>query len=165
MRQRLFRRGVPAAALLLVAAGATAGAQTSLTDAGIFLLLPAGAEAVGMGQAVVAVEGGSEGVWWNPAAIGAQKKHELAIHYSQTVAGNDALLAFLIPSKRSGSLGFSINVLDLGAVPATDGQGNEVGVIFPRDLAFATTYAVSFAARFSAGVSYKVLQFRTDCTG
>lgn len=36
---------------------------------GIFLLLPMGARAVGMGEAVVAQRGGSDMLWWNPAAI------------------------------------------------------------------------------------------------
>lgn len=170
MRQRPFKvasvAAAAGAALLLLGGSESARAQgTAGTDAGIFLLLPTGAEAVGMGQAVVAVEGGSEGVWWNPAAIASQTKHELAVHYSQTVAGNDALLAFLIPSRRSGSLAFSINILDFGSQPVTDNQNNEVGVLFPRDLVFATTYAVAFAERLNVGFSFKVLQLRTDCTG
>jgi len=154
----------------LVAAGAAraglAGAQgTSGTDAGVFLLLPIGAEAVGMGQAVVAAEGGSEAVWWNPAGIAAQKKHELAIHHSQTFAGAGDVLSFIIPSKRSGSVAISLNILNPGEQQVTDPQNQPVGVILPRDLVFAGTYAVAIARRLNLGFSYKVIQFRVDCSG
>src|SRR5437762_9821561 len=102
MRRRLSRAALTAA---LFAAGAQwAEAQgTSGTDAGVFLLLPTGAQAVGMGQAYVAVEGGSESVWWNPAGLGGQTKHELAIHHSQTVAATGDVLALVIPSKHRGT--------------------------------------------------------------
>lgn len=139
--------------------------STTGTDAGVFLLLPAGAEAVGMGQAVVAVEGGSEGILWNPAAIGAVRKHELAIHYGQTLAGNDAFIAYIIPSKRSGSFAVSVNILDPGTQEVRDAQNQPIGVIFPRDLVFAMTYGISIAKQLSFGATYKIIQFRTDCSG
>src|SRR5205085_540792 len=74
--------------VLMTAVAVGAKAQTPTGSEGsLFLLLPTGAQAVGMGQAMVAGKPGSEGIWWNPASIGEQSQRELAIHHSKTVAG------------------------------------------------------------------------------
>ncbi|MBA3645376.1 MAG: PorV/PorQ family protein, partial [Gemmatimonadaceae bacterium] len=162
-------RPLPSKAALLalqIFVGAGARAQsTSGTDAGVFLLLPTGAQAVGMGQAVVAAEGGSESVWWNPAGLARQSKRELAIHHSQTIAATGDVLAFVAPSKIRGTLALSVNILNPGEQQVTDDQGQPVGVILPRDLVFAVTYAKSFGEHVNAGVTYKMIQFRVDCSG
>src|SRR5436305_1859443 len=112
MRRRLSSAAL-AAALLSAASGEIAIAQsTSGTDAGVFLLLPTGARAVGMGEAFVAAQSGSESVWWNPAGLASQTKHEAAIFYAHTVAGSTDVLAFAIPSKHRGSVAISLNVFD-----------------------------------------------------
>lgn len=155
------------AAVLIVAAGApTASAQsTSGTDAGLFLLLPTGAQAVGMGQAFVAAQGGSESVWWNPAGLATQKKRELAIHHSQTIAATGDVLAFVLPSKNRGTAAISVNILNPGEQQVTDDQNQPVGVILPRDLVFAATYAFRIGGSINAGLTYKLIQFRVDCSG
>src|SRR5438876_12115906 len=105
MRRHLSSAAL-AAALLSVAGAQIAAAQsTSGTDTGVFLLLPTGAQAVGMGQAFVAADAGSESVWWNPAGLAGQTKHELAIHHSQTIAATGDVLAIIFPSKHRGALG------------------------------------------------------------
>lgn len=164
MRRRLSRAAL-AATLSLLGARALSAQGTSGTDAGVFLLLPTGAQAVGMGQAFVAAEAGSESVWWNPAGLATQAKHELAIHHSQTIAATGDVLAFVIPSKRRGTFALSVNILNPGEQQVTDDQNQPVGVILPRDLVYAATYAKSFAGRFNAGLTYKVVQFRVDCSG
>jgi len=148
-----------------VGSSPAAAQASSGSDAGIFLLLPVGAEAVGMGEAVVAVEGGSESVWWNPAALAAQTKHELAIHDGRTSAGTADVLSFVVPSKRGGSIAVSLNIFNPGEQQVTDPQNQPVGVILPRDIVFAGTYAIAIARRLNVGFSYKVIQFRVDCTG
>jgi hypothetical protein len=165
MRRRLSSAALTAA-LLVVAGSRTAAAQsTSGTDAGVFLLLPTGAQSVGMGQAFVAAEGGSESVWWNPAGLAGQTKHELAIHHSQTIAATGDVLAFVIPSKFRGTAAISVNILNPGEQQVTDDQGQPIGLVLPRDLVFAATYAKKFGGRFNAGLTYKVIQFRVDCSG
>ena len=154
------------ALLLLVSDAYAAGAQsTSGTDAGVFLLLPTGAQAVGMGQAVVASEGSSESVWWNPAGLARQAKRELAIHHSQTIAATGDVLAFVAPSKHRGTLALSLNILDPGTQEVRDDQNQPIGVILPRDVVFAATYAKGIGDHVNAGVTYKLIQFRVDCSG
>src|SRR5258708_31926756 len=66
-----WRAGGPVLAGLLLAAGPPArlGAQVANNSGALFLVFPVGAQAVGMGQAGVALEGASEAAFWNPAAL------------------------------------------------------------------------------------------------
>src|SRR5690242_8382600 len=128
----VVRRAVVALATLGAAlAFAPSAARAQDGAEGVFLLLPVGARAVGMGEAVVAQQGGSDALWWNPAAVGATRQHEIAIHHSETVVGQGNALAAVLPFAHVGTFGVSLNVLDLGRQAATDEQGNIQGVITP----------------------------------
>lgn len=118
-----------------------------------------------MGEAMVAAKPGSEGIWWNPASIADQDKRELAIHHSKTVAGVGDALTFVLPTRSYGTAALSLNILNLGDQQVTDGLGDVVGVIFPRDVVLAGTYAASVTKRLKAGLNYKVVQLRVDCSG
>src|SRR2546423_14425437 len=152
--------------VLMTAVAVGAKAQTPTGSEGsLFLLLPTGAQAVGMGQAMVAGNPGSEGIWWNPASIGEQSQRELAIHHSKTVAGVGDALSFVLPTHSYGVTAFSLNILNIGEQQVTDEFGNVVGVILPRDVVFAGTYALALTKRLTGGVNYKVIQLRVDCSG
>src|SRR6266550_7859747 len=139
MRRLLFSAGLSALSALF---GGNVSAQSpSGSEGSLFLLLPTGAQAVGMGQAMVAAKPGSEGIWWNPASISEQDKRELAIHHSKTVAGAGDALTFLLPTRSYGAAAISINILNTGEQPLTDVDNNVIGVILPRDVVFAGTYA------------------------
>ena len=118
-----------------------------------------------MGQAMVAATPGSEGIWWNPASLGVQEKKELAIHHSKTIAGVGDALSFVLPSASHGTVAFSINILNLGDQQITDQFNQVIGVILPRDVVFAGTYAGQLTKRFSVGANYKIIQLRVDCSG
>lgn len=135
------------------------------SDAALFLLLPTGAQAVGMGQAMVAATPGSEGIWWNPSSIASQKKRELAIHHSTTIVGTGDALTFVLPSRSRGTGALSLNILNLGEQHITDEFGEVIGVILPRFLVLGGTYAGRIGKRLRAGLTYKVLQLRIDCSG
>src|SRR3954468_22132367 len=115
MRRLLTNFGLSALVAARVAAQSPTGSESSL-----FLLLPTGAQAVGMGQAMVAAKPGSEGIWWNPASVSGQDKKELAIHHSKTVAGVGDALTFLLPIRSFGTTAVSVNILDLGEQEVKD---------------------------------------------
>src|SRR3982074_3874991 len=98
----------------LLAGGAGAQTTTTGSERALFLLLPTGAQAVGMGQAMVAEKPGSEGIWWNPASIADQDKKELAIHHSKTIAGVADALTFVLPTTSYLTAALSLNILNLG---------------------------------------------------
>ena len=134
---------------------------------GIFLLLPVGARAVGMGEAVVAQRGGSDMLWWNPSAIAGDSTggHEVALHHSTTVVGQGNALAVLWPGHGRSAYGFAINVLDLGQQTLTDEQGISVGVATPTDYSISATYAVSPTPWLALGATAKHVEAAIPCSG
>jgi hypothetical protein len=170
MRRRRSR-AVLFAAGLAAGAGFTnpARAQAGLAEEGaLFLLLPVGARSVGLGQAVVADRSGSEAVWWNPAAIGAATRREAAIHHSQSVAGTGDVVTVVVPSSLLGVLALSVNIFDYGEQQSNPDQNSPDGAggtIIPRSFVYAATYATPIGSFITAGLTYKLIQFRIDCTG
>lgn len=135
------------------------------TEGALFLLLPVGGRAVGMGQAVVAGVDGSEAVWWNPAGLARQEKRELAIHHSEPfVETSGDALSLVIPSSLLGVLAISANLIDYGTEDQTDQNGNVIGSITTRSFVFAGSYATAVGDRLNAGITYKVLQFAISCS-
>ena len=171
MRRPHFRRLARAAAALwgacLALRGETALAQGGTAQEGaLFLLLPVGARAVGMGQAVVAdQQGGSESVWWNPAGLARAEKREAAIHHSQSVIGTGDAVTVVVPSSLLGVLAGSVNILNYGSQEVTDQDIGTIGSILPRSFVYAATYATTIGEHVNAGLTYKVIQFRVDCSG
>src|SRR5688572_32781034 len=115
MRRLRFSRQV-AIALVLLAANAASAQPSGLTTEGApFLLLPVGARAVGMGQAVVGdPTGTTEAIWWNPAGTARSERREVAVHHYETIIGTGDAVAILIPSSLLGVFSVSLYALDYG---------------------------------------------------
>lgn len=144
----------------------SARAQGRLAREGaVFLLVPIGARAVGLGQAVVAGEPGSEGVWWNPASLARLDKKEVGINHSQTLVAGGTALELVVPAGRAGVLSGALFYLDYGRQENTDAYGTTIGQSSPSSLVLAATYAATFGPRVRAGVTYKFLQDRVACSG
>jgi len=143
-----------------------AGAQTT---GALFLLVPFGARAVGVADAVVADSAlGTEGIWWNAAAMARIPKRELAFHHSQTAfAQSSDMLAYAIPSRVLGTLAASAYLVNYGDQFATSGSSGDVplGNISNINWMAALSYATPVGKRFSAGVTYKYVAIRFNCTG
>src|SRR5574338_639112 len=99
-------RRLPSSAALLVlhlALTVPLHAQGAVgSEGGAFLLRPVGARAVGLGHAVVARRDGSEGLWWNPAALASATRREVSIHHSQDFFATGDALTLIIPSSLLG---------------------------------------------------------------
>ena len=151
--------GLLACAMPLAAQGNVA------TEGALFLLLPVGGRAIGMGQAVVATVDGSEAVWWNPAGLARQARRELAIHHSEPfIETSENALTVVVPSSLLGVLAVSINILDFGTDEQRDVNNQPLGSITTRSFVYAATYATTAGSRLNAGVTYKLLQFRVSCS-
>lgn len=147
---------------LLLCFAPTAEAQ----NGGLFLLVPFGARAVGQGEAVVADSTlGTEGVWWNAAALARLPKKELAVHHSQTVFAMSDMVSFAVPSKVLGTLAASAYIVDYGETQNTDNVGNILGTITNRSYLLAASYATPVGKRLSAGLTYKFVMQRYACSG
>ncbi len=159
------RRAVLRALAAVAVAPVTATAQGSSSDGALFLLLPVGAQTVGMGQATVAERLGSESIWSNPAAIARHEKREVAIHHSETIAARGDVITLVIPRRNLGSFAVSLNILDFGSQQITDPGGTPIGNVLPRNILFAGTFAAAVGKWGGVGVTYKRLQYRVDCSG
>ena len=115
MRRRRSNRvvaGVVFAALALAPIGIDRAQGEVGTEGALFLLLPVGARAVGMGHAVVAERSGSESVWWNPAGLARLESYEVAIHHSQNLIATGDAVSVILPFPILGVVAISANVLN-----------------------------------------------------
>lgn len=152
---------------MLVAAASSLGAQGSVgSEGGAFLLRPVGARAVGLGQAVVARRDGSEGLWWNPAALAAATRRELSIHHSQDFFATGDALTLILPSTLLGVFAIAADLQNYGEQEnTTDPTLPPTGTILTRSFVLSASYAASIGNRAFTGVAFKVVQMRVDCTG
>ncbi|MDE3173997.1 MAG: PorV/PorQ family protein [Gemmatimonadota bacterium] len=157
----------------LVAAVALAGAApplraqggvSVLAGGGLELVLPVGARANGLGEAVVADYLGSEGIWWNPAGMGRETTREAAIHHSSTFAGTGDAITAVLPVAPVGVLALSVDLYSYGTQDNTDATGS-YGTITPRATIFAATFAGHVGSRAYLGLNYKYYSFGMNCTG
>jgi hypothetical protein len=164
MRRRRSDRLTLLALVLLVAPSPLAAQRTPDTEGALFLLSPVGARAVGMGQAVVADQSGSEAVWWNPSGLARSERSEAAIHHSETFIARGDAVSIIVPSSLLGVFGASVNILNFGEQEVTD-EGGATGKLTPRNFVYAATYATTLGSRVGAGITYKLVQLRLDCIG
>lgn len=155
--------------LALGLGAASAPAQTGLaTEGAPFLLIPVGARALAMGQAAAAEQGGTEAVWWNPAGLARIEKREIAIHHYQSIVGTGDAVSIAIPSSLLGVITASVYILNYGEEEIQGqgpGGGVQLGTILPRNLVYAATYATPIGGRINAGLTFKIVQLRVDCSG
>jgi len=147
-----------------VAATPLAAQHQVMGEGALDLLLPTGARAVALGQATMAVDGTTESVWWNPSGLARMRGTTAAIHHSQSIGGTADAVAVVAHSRVLGSFGVSASLRDFGSSSAADDGGTEGGTILPRSLVYAATYAAA-VERLNVGLSYKLVQWRVDCTG
>jgi hypothetical protein len=150
---------------LAVPAASARGQGGLSTEGALYLLVPVGARSVGAGQTIAASEAGSESLWGNPAGIARMAKKELALHHSQTIVATGDVLAFVYPAGKAGVFAVGAQLYDYGAQDFTDTNLGTVGQLLPRSIVAEATYAATMGPRLRAGVTFKVLQSRLDCTG
>lgn len=166
MRRNRSKGTVAIAALLAVGPSGRLAAQDQPINAGaLFLAFPVGAQAVGMGQTATAAAGSGEAAFWNPAGLATLSDDEFALHSATLVAGQSHVLGAYFPSRGIGVIGGAVYLVDYGDLDRTDANGNTIARIAPRNLEFLASYATSLTGAFVFGVSYKLIQFRVDCSG
>src|SRR5438034_5446355 len=109
MRRNISKRGQSASrlggqelsfALLLLAAypANRLPAQDLANNSGaLFLVLPVGAQAVGMGQTAATLEGRGEAAFWNPAGLATLRSEE---HTSELQSHSDLVCRLLLEKKK-----------------------------------------------------------------
>ena len=172
MRQRLFNRiSLSIAAALLACDYRGARAQSGVIpglEGGPEFLLPIGARGIGLGQAIAARGVGADALWWNPALI-ARGPREVAFNVAQLANGSitaDASSAIVWPVPRVGAFALSVRYLNYGDFTATDKQtGAIIGSFQHTAVIVAGTFSAPFGDRFAGGLTLKLLELASPCTG
>jgi hypothetical protein len=159
------RRVVGSAVAGLALLAATASLQAQSATGALFLLLPTGARAVGLGEAVVADTLGSESLWWNAAGLARLTKTEVGVQGSRTLFFTGSAVTYARPSARLGTIAVGVNLLDAGSQELTNSQGVALGEIALRNWIVAASYATTLGRRVDVGLTYKFFQTRFDCSG
>ena len=159
-RRRLFALALTA----FLGAVPVAHAQAA-DEAALFLLLPVGARSVGMGNAMATASNTTEALWWNPAGLAAARRAEASLHHSQALVGTGDALGVTMNSAKLGVFALAANLLDYGGGEVTGPDSIPSGQLYSRNIAVAGSYASRIGRRLRAGLTYKLLQFRFDCSG
>ena len=161
-RRRLLA-ATAAALLCCLLPHAAAGAKF----AGAFMENGAGARALGMGGAFVAVGGDASTTFWNPAGLGALAHREIMLMHSERFGGlvNRDFAAFVTPTGWSllggENGGFGISLLRLGVddIPFTDHlfaqlDRNGDGIVDDEELIGLLDPAMQDQIRFKSDQEY-----------
>lgn len=131
------------------------------TTSAQFLKIEAGARAIAMGGAFVAVDNDATALYWNPAGIARLSRMEtILIHTNWLADVSFDFVGLILPMNSFGTLGLSITSLSMGeqivrtvANPEGTGEKYDAG-----DIAVAVSYAKNLTDRFSIGFSAKYIQ-------
>lgn len=152
---------------LLVGSTAQAAAQSSgSAECCAELLLRVGARAVGLGDAITARPDASS-LFVNPALIANIDSDQFLVHNSSSSVEDANTFSLLIRSDVIGSLGATYRFIDYGEQEQTSDIPGQppIGMIRVFAHVLAATYATEVTSGLAAGVTYKLFQFRTDCSG
>lgn len=154
----------------LAAASGTLNAQDGNPDEGggseeaLFLLLPVGAQGIGLGRAVTALAN-EEGAFWNPAGLAAETDRRVFLYRGDQLAGEATAFSVLLPWRRVGTFALSYLLLDIGDQDLRDEFGDVLGAISIRNHLAVASYATSLPWGIDAGINMKLVQFRVACRG
>lgn len=128
------------------------------------LLFPVGARAVSLGNSLTA-RTGADALFVNPAGLAQLRRDEFRVHNADTELESSNAFGVAFRLKGAGVVGLSYRLVDYGESQATDPQGTPTGTLRSLDHFLVASFATSMAAGVTAGISYKLFQFRHDCSG
>ncbi|MGD8778477.1 MAG: PorV/PorQ family protein [Ignavibacteria bacterium] len=134
------------------------------TSAAAFLEIGAGARAMAMGGAYVAVANDATALYWNPAGIVWANRTQLEIMHNEWLVETSYDFAGVVIPLPSFNSAIGISYITLGVdeqpvrtVERPEGTGEYYDA---RDFAVALTYAIALTDRFSFGLSGKYINQR-----
>ncbi|HEY0305343.1 MAG TPA: hypothetical protein VGC44_10225 [Longimicrobiales bacterium] len=129
------------------------------------MLLPIGARTVALGQALTAA-GGREAMFFNPAGLIDVDDDEFVVHRSTLTEAEVSTFSILIHSRVAGVFSLTYRLIDFGDTDAIP-PGSQVptGTLTTIDQMLIASFATRIAGGWSAGLSYKLYDFRNTCSG
>jgi hypothetical protein len=133
-------------------------------EGALFLLLPVGAQGVAIGRTMTWVPG-IEGVFWNPAGLGAVTRSQGVVIRGDHAVGTATSASAIYARPGSGALGASYYLLDAGEIDQTDEANNYTGTITIRNHLGVVSGGTRISDRLAVGVNLKVIRFQLACRG
>ncbi len=148
--------------LLVSILASVAAAGSVATKSGQFLKIGAGARAMAMGGAQVALANDAYALYWNPAGLSAIKRREAIFSYMFHV--QDMKLGYLgvITPHKKGVMGTSISYLTHDDILGYDHAAKSTGWFEAGDMAVDVSYGQKVGKRFSAGANIKFISEKID---
>jgi hypothetical protein len=160
-----MRRSRSSAFVVVLTLGGAAPLGAQSVEGGAFLLLPVGARSTALGQAASADGGSTEALYWNPAGLAGMQHGEAAVHHYNAFFGNGDAIALAVPVTTIGTFGFGAYIVNYGEFDVTPpGVPIPIGTLSSRNVALSAGFATDIGA-VAAGITYKLVQFRVDCSG
>lgn len=163
MTIRQIRNFMILGALLLLCFPSPTRAQGT-EEGALFLLIPIGAQGVGLARAMTSLET-PEGAFWNPAGLAGLDRSRLLVYQGEHVSGTATGVTSLLHWSGVGTLGLSYALLDLGTQDLTDATGTVLGSITIRQHLAILSAARELTPWLQGGVNFKFVQFRQGCRG
>ncbi len=125
-----------------------------------FLNLPTSSRQIALGGEVLTLTDDVNQPLWNPAALNVNLDRQLAINYTNYLAGislGSVSYAHIL-SRRFGTLYGNITYLNYGSLIEADELGNETGTFNASDVAFTLGYSYKFPrSDISIGINTKFI--------
>jgi hypothetical protein len=90
---------------------------------------------------------------------------EFRVHSDRSDVNKTTTFAVTFGVGRAGVASISYRLLDWGDIPATDRLGNPTGTLSFTDQLLSASFATGILPNVDAGVTYKLFQWRQDCSG
>ena len=133
-------------------------------EGALFLLLPVGAQAIGVARAMTALPS-AEGAFWNPAGLASVDRSQVLLYHGNHLTGNGTGFSALFTRPGTGTLGVSYNLLDESGIDVTDDIGMVVGSIAVRGHQGILSVAFPALSWLSAGLNAKFVSSGVTCRG
>jgi hypothetical protein len=138
--------------------------RVSSTECCLELLFPLGARAVSLGQSLT-TRISAEGLFYNPASLANLGRDQFLMHHEATFEGQNNAFMVLIDAGLAGSFGLTYALIDQGEEDATGSSGQVTGRLTIRQQQLLASYATPVSSGLRAGVSYKLFNGGTFCSG
>lgn len=142
-------------------------ADNTGTASGLFLKIPVGSRAIGLGGAYTSLADDVNSIYWNPAGLGFAKRNEIMFMHNDYIQDvRYEYLAYCCPFIDYGTFGFNLTYLDAGTFDRTyilNSTTEQFGGGFSaNDLAFGISYGNLIYKRMAIGGTLKYIKSKID---
>ena len=136
----------------------------SSTECCIDMLAPVGARSISLGDALTA-RPGEDAMFINPAGLAERRTNQGFAHRSDFGQAKRTTLGVAFATRNVGVFALAYHLVDFGTQENTDDNGNVLGTSTYILQQLIASYATTIGVGWSAGVNYRLYDFRPSCTG